>query len=87
MNTSVSIDDQRLLTRAGVAAALTDAGFPISPSTLATLATRGNGPPFRRFGIRVLYPWLSTLEWARGRLGPPTANTSADRKREGLHHA
>lgn len=86
MNTSFSIDDERLITRAGVAVALTNAGFPISASTLAALASRGNGPPFRRFGIRVLYPWRSTLEWARGRLEPPTANTSASRKRGGLHH-
>ena len=36
-----------LLTRDAVATALTDAGFPISGTTLATKATRGGGPPFR----------------------------------------
>jgi hypothetical protein len=81
MNTTVSIEDGRLLTRARAADALTHAGFPTSTSTLATLATRGDGPPFRRFGSRVLYPWDSTLEWARGRLGPPIVNTSGSRKR------
>lgn len=77
MNPTIYIDDQRLLTRVGAASALTDAGFPISPSTLATLATRGSGPPFQRFGVRVLYPWWSTLEWAQRRLGPVVTSTSA----------
>jgi hypothetical protein len=66
-----------LLTRDGVAAALTDAGFPVSGATLATKATRGGGPPYRLFGRRPLYRWADALEWARGRLSPPVANTSA----------
>jgi hypothetical protein len=84
MNTTDPIPDDRLLTRIRAADALADAGFPISPTTLATLACRGNGPPFRRFGPRVLYPWQSTLEWARSRLGPLIANTSAPAARPTL---
>ncbi|NDF84906.1 MAG: hypothetical protein EB102_00120 [Gammaproteobacteria bacterium] len=86
MNKTISIEDERLLTRVQAADALTLAGFPISPSTLATLATRGNGPPFRRFGMRVLYTWHSTLEWARGRLGPPIIHTSDGHKRLRQNH-
>src|SRR5271154_2572912 len=43
-------DPDTLLTRVGCAAALTAAGFPTSPKTLATKASRGGGPPFRRWG-------------------------------------
>ena len=39
-----------LLRRRDTAKALTDAGFPIAAPTLATKATRGGGPPYRRFG-------------------------------------
>jgi hypothetical protein len=60
-----------LLTRDQVAEALTDAGFPIRPKTLATKATRGGGPPFRCFGTRPLYRWSEALAWAQSRLGPP----------------
>ncbi|NDG49203.1 MAG: hypothetical protein EBY30_09210 [Rhodospirillales bacterium] len=34
-----------LLKREAAAAALTAAGYPVSPRTLATKATRGGGPP------------------------------------------
>src|SRR5262245_43194904 len=64
------------LTRNATAAALTAAGFPISPATLATRATRGGGPPFQRFGSRPLYRWADALRWAESRLSPPIGNTS-----------
>jgi hypothetical protein len=64
------------LTREATAAALTEAGFPIKPKTLATKATRGGGPVFRSFGARVLYRWGDALEWAQGRLSSPRASTS-----------
>jgi hypothetical protein len=60
-----------LLTRDQAAEALTDAGFPVRARTLATKATRGGGPPFRRFGTKPLYRWGDTLAWAQSRLGPP----------------
>jgi len=69
-------DLDTLLTRVGCAAALTEAGFPISPETLATKATRGGGPPFRKFGPRALYPWGLALAWAQSRLGPVVSSTS-----------
>jgi hypothetical protein len=50
-------DPETLLTREAAAKVLTVAGFPTSPATLATKASRGGGPPFRKFGPRALYRW------------------------------
>lgn len=69
-------DPAALLLRDRCAAALTEAGYPTSPATLATKATRGGGPPFRKYGPRVLYEWRSTLAWAQSRLGPVVNSTS-----------
>lgn len=69
-------DPDTLLTRVDCAAALTAAGFPTSPKTLATKASRGGGPPFRRWGAKPLYSWGTSLSWARARLGPPMRSTS-----------
>ena len=64
------------LTREPLAAALTEAGFPIKPKTLATMATRGGGPPYQKFGNRPLYQWGSSLAWAESRLSLPRRSTS-----------
>jgi hypothetical protein len=64
------------LTRNATAAALTAAGFPIKPATLATKATRGGGPPYQRFGSRPLYKWADALGWAQSRLSEPVTSTS-----------
>jgi hypothetical protein len=69
-------DPATLLTRVDCAEALTAAGFPTSPATLATKATRGGGPPFRKFGPRVIYEWGSALTWAQSRLGAEVNSTS-----------
>jgi hypothetical protein len=65
-----------LLTRGDAAVALTAAGFPIKATTLATKASRGGGPPFRRFGAKPLYRWGDALAWAQSRLSLPLGNTS-----------
>ena len=65
-----------LLTRDKTADALTQAGFPIKAKTLATKATRGGGPPYRKFGLRVLYRWRDALAWAEGRLSAAYCGTS-----------
>ena len=65
-----------LLTRDQTAAALTAAGFPLRPKTLATKATRGGGPPYRRFGSRPIYRWGDALDWAQSRLSEPQHSTS-----------
>jgi len=70
------ISAEALLTRDATAAALTASGYPTSPATLATKATRGGGPAFRRFGSRPLYKWGDALRWAQSRLGPLIGSTS-----------
>ena len=57
MTNSIPDKPDALLTRDRTAEALTEAGFPIKAKTLATKATRGGGPPFSKFGLRVLYRW------------------------------
>jgi hypothetical protein len=69
-------DPNTLLKRRPTAEALTEAGFPIATPTLATKATRGGGPPYRRFGAVALYRWGDALHWARSRLSPPRCSTS-----------
>jgi hypothetical protein len=65
-----------LLNRRDLAAALTAAGYEVSPATLATKASRGGGPPFRRFGRVPLYSWGDGLAWAQARLSALISNTS-----------
>ena len=69
-------DDDALLTRDMVAAALTKAGYPVKSKTLATKATRGGGPPYRLFGVRPLYRWGDALAWAQERLSAPRRSTT-----------
>jgi hypothetical protein len=64
------------LTRDGLAEALTEAGFPTSAKTLATKASRGGGPPFRKFGPRAIYTWGDAVQWAEARLSAPRRSTS-----------
>jgi hypothetical protein len=75
---------EALLTRSRTAEALTAAGFPVKAKTLATKATRGGGPPYRRFGLRVLYRWGDALAWAEGRLSSAYCSTS-ERDAAGQH--
>jgi alkylation response protein AidB-like acyl-CoA dehydrogenase len=65
-----------LLPRALAAAALTEAGYPVSKATLATRATRGGGPRYRLYGRKPLYRWGDALGWARARLSKPVTSTS-----------
>lgn len=74
--TNIPDNPDALLTRDATAAALTEAGFPTSRSTLSTKATRGGGPAFSKFGPRTLYRWRDALAWAEGRLSPPRRSTS-----------
>jgi hypothetical protein len=66
-------DLEILLTRRQLADALTKAGFPTSPATLATKASRGGGPPYQRYGPRAMYRWGSALQWANGLLRSPSS--------------
>jgi hypothetical protein len=73
---SPKISPSALLRREPCAEALTEAGFPISGKTLATMATRGGGPPYRKFGRTVLYMWSDVLAWAETRLTAPRHSSS-----------
>jgi len=65
-----------MFTRDKGAAALSDLGYPVTKATLATLASRGGGPPYRRFGKRVLYRWCDLVDWAEARCGAVQRNSS-----------
>ena len=64
------------LTRAQLAEALTSAGFPISTPTLATMVTRGGGPPYSKWGPRASYRWGDALAWAKARRAAPRRSSS-----------
>jgi hypothetical protein len=59
-----------LLSRRDVAEALTRAGYKTAPTTLATLACHGEGPPYVRYGRVPVYRWHDSLTWANGRCSP-----------------
>jgi hypothetical protein len=73
---AIPTDPETLLTRVAGAEALTEAGYPTAPATLATRASRGGSPPYRRYGSRVIYRWGELLAWAEARLSPPMCSTS-----------
>lgn len=70
------LDRNAKLRRKKVALALSEAGYPISPATLATKATRGGGPPYQLFGRIPLYERGRALDWANSRLTSPRSSTS-----------
>ena len=73
---SGEIDPAARLTRAQAADALSRHGYKMAPATLATLATRGGGPPFARFGAHVQYVWADALAWAQRRTSKTVHSTS-----------
>lgn len=79
---TATIDPNARLSRRDVADALTAAGFPIAPATLATYATRGGGPAYITFNSRVLYRWSDALAWAEARAGAPRATAAEHRASE-----
>ena len=73
---SIPTNLDALLSRERAADALREAGYPVAKSTLATLAVRGGGPAFRKFGPRVLYRWGDLLDWVRGKMSTPRRSSS-----------
>jgi hypothetical protein len=71
-----------LLSRRQVADALTAEGFPTPEKTLQTMACRGGGPPYRRYGKKCIYRWGDALAWAYSRLSKPVRSTSELRTAE-----
>jgi hypothetical protein len=76
MTVLIPEDPDTFLRRAAFADALTASGFPIKESTLATKATRGGGPPYRKFGPYPVYQWGPGLAWAKSKLSPAVTSTS-----------
>jgi hypothetical protein len=77
------LSPKTMLRRAELAPALTEAGHPITPSTLAMMAVRGGGPLMEYWGRIPLYRWGPALRWAQGRLSKPVRSTAeaAEQKR------
>jgi hypothetical protein len=66
--------------RRGAAAYVRDShDVPCTEATLATLASRGGGPPFFLFGRIPIYPEEGLDEWVKARLGEPVRSTSEAR--------
>lgn len=81
MASPVPNDPDAHLTRRDAAAALSAAGYPTATATLATRASRGHGPLYRKYGNRVVYRWGDLIAWAETRLSEPMRSTSeADAK-------
>ena len=73
---SIPTDPNTRLRRNEAAKALTAAGFPVKAATLATKASRRNGPPFVLFGRTPLYRWGDALAWAEAQCAPPQKATA-----------
>lgn len=73
---SIPANPDALLGREQTSKALKASGYPVEPSTLATKASRGGGPPYQMFGRRALYRWGDALAWAKSELSAPRRNTS-----------
>jgi hypothetical protein len=73
-----------VLRRSELAEALTARGFPTTIGTLANLAIRDSGPPFRKYGRIPIYRWDHALAWAEARAGELLQSTSEYRKPQRL---
>lgn len=79
----MNLDEDTLLRRGPFAQELTNAGYPTKSATLATMATRGGGPPYELWGPLPLYRWGPGLRWARARLRAPVRTASEASAQEG----
>lgn len=69
-HTSTVLESNLLLRRTKASEILRAAGYPISANTLATMACRGDGPKFKRFGRVPLYQRGDLIAWAEARSSP-----------------
>jgi hypothetical protein len=67
---------RKLVSRAEAARILTEAGFPISPATLAKKAVTGRAPLYRVWNRRAMYEVPRLLDWADSKLGPELLSTA-----------
>jgi hypothetical protein len=82
------------LSRRATAEALTKIGFPLTYSSLCTLATKGQGPLFDRFGPHAIHEWGDAVAWAQARAKGKRSSSSegrtaeaAERARKSMQHA
>jgi hypothetical protein len=76
---------EKRLTRKQLASELSAEGFLISAGSLSTLASRGGGPPYQRFGRLALYRWESALSWAKARGASYGSTSERDYQRATAH--
>ena len=81
MPTTIIDDDDRPLRRKEFAEYLTSKGYPISVATLASLVTRGGGPPFTYWGRLPIYSARLGIAWAKAKAGSPVTSTAEFRAR------
>jgi hypothetical protein len=67
----IPTDPDTKLSRRETALALTEAGYRIAEATLATMGSRGGGPPFEKWGPKPQYLWGNSLAWAKARTSRP----------------
>jgi hypothetical protein len=63
----IPIDPHAKMPRKKMAAALTAIGYRCSPATLASLASRGGGPVFAKWGPLAIYEWVDGIRWAQAK--------------------
>jgi hypothetical protein len=76
----IPTDPEALLTSRQLAAALTEAGYPIAHGTLNTKVSRGGGPAYQKWGPTRLYRWGSALAWAQDYLTAPACSSAEHRR-------
>jgi hypothetical protein len=69
-------DPNQLLRREALAEDLRSLGYGITGKTLATMASRGGGPPYQLFGRIPHYRRGTGRAWADARLTSPRNSTS-----------
>jgi|SRR5271166_5412949 len=61
---------------------LRERGIVRTEASLATMRSRGGGPPFRRFGREVFYPFADFVKWYQENLSAAVTRTSELRRDE-----
>jgi hypothetical protein len=68
--------NSRYYTRAETAKLLQERGFPVAISSLATMATRGGGPPYKIFNRTPLYKMEDVMRWAEAKLSKTVVSSA-----------
>ena len=71
--------DTQFYTRDQAALLLQGKGLKIAPASLATMASRGGGPRYFKFGKRAVYREGDLLEWVAELLGA-SGSTATERR-------